>query len=154
MAAMVEQSRAACHSARAQPMLPSVSASVPLCDVCYLLQALGLLVQVEGVRFSRRVPTILPLLLSSLQKGVQTIDSEQELIQSDEEDLATRAVSGWQEVYACLLLLERLAITLPTQVCAPTALLEGACMHACSAALYCLPCILCISRETSCSRSW
>ncbi|KAL0018407.1 hypothetical protein WJX79_009395 [Trebouxia sp. C0005] len=79
-------------------------------------QALGILVQVEGARFGRRAPAILPLLASSLQKGVQSMEEEQELSQQDAEDMSSGRLPGWQEVYACLLLLERLANTTPTQV--------------------------------------
>ena len=42
------------------------------------------------------------------------MEKDQEVTDGGQEDAS--AVKGWQEVYACLLLLERLAITLPTQV--------------------------------------
>lgn len=83
------------------------------------LQALGILAQVEGSRVGRRVPALLPLLATSLQKGVQSMEDEQELSQQDGEDESPGRLSGWQEEYACLLLLERLAITVPTQVGSP-----------------------------------
>ncbi|KAL0044331.1 hypothetical protein WJX82_000142 [Trebouxia sp. C0006] len=79
-------------------------------------QALGILVQVEGAKYGRRVPAVLPLLASSLQKGVQSMEEEQELSQQDAEDESSGRLPGWQEVYACLLFLERLANTTPTQV--------------------------------------
>ncbi|KAL0035339.1 hypothetical protein WJX77_001780 [Trebouxia sp. C0004] len=79
-------------------------------------QALGILVQVEGAKYGRRVPAVLPLLASSLQKGVQFMEEEQELGQQDAEDESSGRLPGWQEVYACLLLLERLANTTATQV--------------------------------------
>ncbi len=91
----------------------------PMCvpyPVASLLQALGLLVQVEGTKFGRRVPAILPLLATSLQKGVQSMEDDQEMSQHEGEDGSTASVSGWQELYACLLLLERIAITVPNQV--------------------------------------
>ncbi len=80
------------------------------------MQALGILVQVEGAKYGRRIPAVLPLLVSSLQKGVQSMEEEQELSQQDAEDESSGRLPGWQEVYACLLLLERLASTTPTQV--------------------------------------
>lgn len=85
--------------------------------VCFL-QALAILVQLEGVKFGRRVGSVLPLVAASLHKGLRSMDQQQQQTGADEEDEA--AVAGWQEVYACLLLLERLATVLPTQVCCPT----------------------------------
>ena len=67
----------------------------------------------------RRVPALLPLLTTSLQKGVQSMEDEQELSQQDGEDESSGRLSGWQEEYACLLLLERLAVTVPAQVSPP-----------------------------------
>ena len=78
-----------------------------------MLQALGTLVDVEGVRFGRRVAVLVPLLNASLKKAVQSMEADVELSQHDE---SASCVPGWQEVYACLLLLERLAITVPAQV--------------------------------------
>ncbi len=83
---------------------------------------MGILVQVEGAKYGRRVPAALPLLASSLEKGVQSMEEEQELSQ-DAEDESSGRLPGWQEVYACLLLLERLANTTPTQVSPPYLLL-------------------------------
>ena len=77
---------------------------------------MGILVQVEGAKYGRRVAAVLPLLASSLQKGVQSMEEEQELGQQDAEDESSNRLPGWQEVYACLLLLERLANTTPSQV--------------------------------------
>jgi hypothetical protein len=47
------------------------------------------------------------------------MEEEQELSQQDAEDESSGRLPGWQEVYACLLLLERLANTTPTQVSLP-----------------------------------
>ena len=77
---------------------------------------MGILVQVEGAKYGRRVPAVLPLLASSLQKGVQSLEEEQKLSQQGADDESSGSLPGWQEVYACLLLLERLASTTPTQV--------------------------------------
>ncbi len=93
------------------------TALVSFCNAS--LQALGILVQVEGAKYGRRVPAVLPLLASSLQKGVQSMEEEQELSQQDAEDESSGRLPGWQEVYACLLFLERLANTTPTQVSLP-----------------------------------
>ena len=76
------------------------------------LQALGILVQLEGTRFGRRVGSTLPLLAASLHKGVQAAEEEQADARGEDESV----VAGWQEVYACLLLLERMASSVPAQV--------------------------------------
>ena len=78
-------------------------------------QALGILVQLEGMKFGRRVGSVLPLVAACLHKGVRSMEQQQEETGVGEGD--GPELKGWQEVYACLLLLERLATGLPTQVC-------------------------------------
>ena len=77
------------------------------------MQAMGILVQLEGAKFAKRVASLLPLLDSSLYKGVQSMGID--VVNEDGEDES--AVTGWQEVYACLSLLERIAAVVPAQVC-------------------------------------
>lgn len=81
------------------------------------MQALGILVQLEGPKFGRRVASVRPLIAACLHKGV-SLEQDQDVAQAGEQ--AESAVTGWQEVYACLLLLEKLATLLPSQV---------SCMH-------------------------
>lgn len=83
---------------------------------CGFVQSLSILVSVEQTKFSRRVPALLPLLTAVLQKGVQFAQTEQESEQTRNDAEATACVSGWQEVYACLLLLEKIALMTPSQV--------------------------------------
>ena len=85
------------------------------------MQALGILVQLEGVKFGRRVPAVLPLIAACLHKGVGSMEQDQDMTDAGQED-AESAVTGWQEVYACLLLLEKLTNQLPSQVSEPSQL--------------------------------
>lgn len=78
------------------------------------VQALGILVLLEGPKFGRRVASVTPLIAACLHKGLQPMEQDQEEVDADQE--AESAVTGWQEVYACLLLLEKLATLLPSQV--------------------------------------
>ena len=78
------------------------------------MQALGILVQLEGPKFGRRIVSVTPLIAACLHKGVQSMEREQE--ETDVGEEAESAMTGWQEVYACLLLLEKLATVLPSQV--------------------------------------
>lgn len=82
-------------------------------DTAESLQAVGILAQLEGMKFGRRIGSVLPLVAACLHKGVRSM--QQEEAGAGEGDEAV--LQGWQEVYACLLLLERLATGLPTQVC-------------------------------------
>lgn len=83
----------------------------PTCPV----QALGILVQLEGPKFGRRVPAVLPLIAACLHKGVGSMEQASDMTDAGQEE-AESAVTGWQEVYACLLLLEKLTHQLPSQV--------------------------------------
>lgn len=85
------------------------------------MQALGVLVQLEGVKFGRRLPAVLPLIAACLHKGVGSMEQDQDMTDAGQED-AESAVTGWQEVYACLLLLEKLTNQLPSQVSEPSQL--------------------------------
>ena len=89
----------------------------PTCCV----QALGILVQLEGVKFGRRVASVLPLIAACLHKGVGWMEQDQDMTDAGQEE-AESAVTGWQEVYACLLLLEKLHHLLPSQVSEPSPL--------------------------------
>ena len=62
------------------------------------------------------MPALLPLLVASLKKGLQSARVHHELNQTEEDDEAVTHVLGWQEVYACLLLLEKLALVVASQV--------------------------------------
>ena len=85
----------------------------PLEITCHV-QALGILVQLEGPKFGRRVASVLPLVAACLHNGVCSMEQDQDVTDAGEQ--AESAVTGWQEVYACLLLLEKLATFVPNQV--------------------------------------
>ena len=78
------------------------------------MQALGILVQVEGNKFGRRVASVTPLIAACLRKGVRSLEQDQDVTDAGEQ--VESEATGWQEVYACLLLLEKLATLLPSQV--------------------------------------
>lgn len=74
-------------------------------------QALGILAEVEGAGFARRVPSLLPQLADMLQSRAQqdeeAAEAAAEAELGQEEDLLA-AAPGWQEAYYSLLLLQRL----------------------------------------------
>ena len=75
--------------------------------------------QLEGSKFGRRVPLLLPLLARALKQEAQAAgDGDSSQIRPDDESAETR-LSDWQEAYSCLLLLERLATAVPSQVRLP-----------------------------------
>lgn len=104
----------------------------------FCLQALGVLAQLEAAKFGRRVASILPLLAASLHKGVQVMDSQHEVTDAGGEDES--AAAGWQEVYACLLLLERIAAVVPTQVSDRLHIRHMAVHHLCDLPVHCSVC--------------
>lgn len=67
------------------------------------------------MKFGRRIGSVLPLVAACLHKGVRSMEQQEQETGGGEG--AEPALQGWQEVYACLLLLETLATGLPTQVC-------------------------------------
>ena len=97
------------------------------------LQALGLLVEVQGRRFAHRAPAVLRLVLGVLRRHeAAAADAEDEEDQPAElrqngdlsdgdrdgggngrADDAFATARGWQEAYACLILFEKIG----QQVC-------------------------------------
>lgn len=73
-------------------------------------QALGILAEVEGAAFARRVPALLPqladLLASRADADAEAAEAAAEAAAEGEDLLA--AAPGWQEAYYSLLLLQRL----------------------------------------------
>ena len=67
-------------------------------------QALGLLAEVEGKRFGRRVPELLPLMLALLQAHIAAVNADDGEVG---EPGTTQVARGWQLTYAALLLLEK-----------------------------------------------
>ena len=73
--------------------------------------------QLESSKFGRRVPVLLPLLARTLKQEAQaTGEGDFNEHRTDDGDSAETRLSDWQEAYACLLLLERLANAVPSQV--------------------------------------
>jgi len=74
---------------------------------------LGILAEQEGRRFGRRMPAALPplaaLLAGAAAGAAAAAASGMEDGQQEAEESALAAAAGWQEAYAGLLLLERLA---------------------------------------------
>ena len=77
------------------------------------MQALGLLAEVEGRRFSRRVPELLPLVLALLRKHAAAAALEDALGGADDggadgDGEGMPMARGWQQAYCGLMLLEKM----------------------------------------------
>ncbi|PSC76593.1 small subunit processome component 20-like protein [Micractinium conductrix] len=74
-------------------------------------QSLGIMAEVEGAGFARRVPAVLPLLGDLLASRAETdaaaAEAAADAAPGEGDDLLS-AAPGWQEAYYCLLLLQRL----------------------------------------------
>ena len=84
----------------------------PICPACPpLVQSLGIMAEVEGAGFARRVPAVLPLLGDLLASRAETdaaaAEAAADAAPGEGDDLLS-AAPGWQEAYYCLLLLQRL----------------------------------------------
>lgn len=88
-------------------------------------QALGLMVNVEGPRFARRVPELLPAMVGLLESQAAHTSSSD--VQGDEEDPEGQAspCPGWQEAYNVLVLTEKLV----SKVAAQLAWAQGGRVH-------------------------
>ena len=70
-------------------------------------QALGLLADVEGKRFGRRVPAVLPPALALLHSHIAASEGGDCADDVDGEN-AVHVARGWQQAYTALLLLEKI----------------------------------------------
>ncbi len=90
------------------PAARSPTRSLPLPRTC--AQALGILAEVEGASFGRRVPALLPqladVLASRAEQDAAAAEAAAMAEPGEAEDLLA-AAPGWQEAYYSLLLLQR-----------------------------------------------
>lgn len=79
--------------------------------LCPCVQVLALIADVEGSKIVRRLPVLLPCLVTLLQPHA-AVTNEFEVLSEDMRITAP----GWQEAYYGLMLVEKLAVSVPASL--------------------------------------